>query len=129
MMRAQTKTKAPMQLPITVLTGIEFEPALVVCVEEGEAGSVAIIVNKGAVREGPDDAPLSIAKAEVATAVLLSMTAPEIPEPLGMDVGSILFARYRPSLTNMMNVGQRRSGLKVGKDKEGRGCDLTALGQ
>lgn len=112
MIRALTKTKAPMQLPITVLTGIEFEPALVDCVGEGEAGSVAIMVKTGAVREGPDVAPLSIAKAEVATSVLLSITAPEMPEPTGMDVGSILFARYLPSLTNMM---KRRSGLKVGK--------------
>ena len=115
MMRALTKTKAPTQLPITVLTGIEFEPALDVCVEEGEAGSVAIIVKTGPVREASPVAPLSIAKAEVATAVLLSITAPEMPEPLGMDVGSILFAIYLPSLTNMMNVWQRRSGSKVGK--------------
>lgn len=113
MIRALTKMKAPMQLPITVLTGIEFETALVTCV--GEGASVAITVKTGAEREGPVDAPLSIAKPVVATAVLLSMTAPEIPEPKGMDVGSILFARYRPSLTNIMTVSQGRSGLKVGK--------------
>lgn len=111
MMRALTKTKAPTQLPITVLTGIE--PALVPCEEEEAAGTVAIIVKRGAVGVGPADAPLSIAKPVVATAVLGPVTAPEIPEPLGMDVGSILFTRYRPSLTNM--IWQGRSGLKVGK--------------
>ena len=113
MMRALTKTKAPTQLPITVLTGIEFETALA-CVEEGP-GSVAIIVKTAPLGEGPGSTVLSRARLEEATAVLLSTTAPEIPEPEGMTEGSILFARYRPSLTNMRNVWQGRSGLKVGK--------------
>ena len=115
MIRALTKTKAPMQLPITVPIGIEFEAPLVTFVEEGEEGCVATIVKTGAVGKEPADAPLSIANPVVATAVLLSMTAPEIPEPEGTDEGSNLFARYRPSLTNMMDGRQRRSGLKVGK--------------
>jgi hypothetical protein len=113
MMRATTKTKAPMQLPITVLKGIEFEG--LVTVEEGEAGTVAITVKRAPVGEGPADAPLSTAKPVVATAALIPSDTPPIPEPVGMVVGSILFARYRPSFTNMMNVWQRRSGLKVGK--------------
>ena len=109
--RAQTKTKAPMQLPITVLTGIEFETALV---GVGEEVDVATIVKGGAVREEPVGAPLSIAKAVVATAVLGATDTPEIPKPAGMDEGSILFARYRASLSNMMKMWQKKERLEGG---------------
>jgi hypothetical protein len=106
MIRAQTKTKAPIQLPITVLTGIELETAPV-CVGEEEGVVVATTVKIGAVGEKFVESPGSIAKPVVATGVLLATDIPEMPEPKGVDEGSILFARYRPSLSNMMNVWQK----------------------
>ena len=109
--RAQTKTKAPMQLPITVLTGIEFETALV---GVGEGVDVATIVKGGAVRGEPVGAPLSIAKPVVVTTALEATDIPEISTPTGMDVGSILFARYRPSLSNMMKMWQKKERLEGG---------------
>ena len=111
-MRALTKMKAPMQLPITVLMEIDCEAAPDICVEEEEGIAVAMTVKTAAVGVGPADALESVSKPVAITAALLATTIPEIPVSEGKPIGSVLFARYRPSLTNMM---KRRSGLKVGK--------------
>ena len=104
MMRALTKIKAPMQLPITVLTEIGFETAPAAdCVAEAEGVIVWTIVMRGGLVV-PGVAPESKAKPEVLTVTLGAMTTPETPTVAGKSMGSDLFARYGPSWINMMDI-------------------------
>lgn len=127
MIRALTKTKAPMQLPTTVLTGIDFPEetasAACDCVAEEEE-TVWMIVRMGALGVGPAATPESIDKPVAVTAVLVATATPEMSEAEGRAIGSDLLARYRPSWINMdeMKVWKRRSGLeRLGGGNKG-GC-------